>query len=308
MVDLSIIIVNWNVRDLLRRCLTSLAAARTGFTSEVFVVDNASADGSADMVRGEFPDVILIENTHNAGFTRANNQAIARSSGRYVLLLNPDTEVAPDALTILLSFMEAHPQVGVAGPQLVYADGNIQSSRRRFPTLGTLFLESTVLQRLLPKSALLRRYYLLDRPHDVIQDVDWLVGACLMVRRQAIDDAGLLDERFFMYCEEVDWCYRIKQHGWTVIYLPTARVMHHEARSSGQVVAAQHIYFFASRVAYAEKYFGHVRAEILRLYLLAMYVYLMIEEGLKWLFGSKRALHAGFLAAYATVLASRLRI
>jgi len=305
-IDLSVIIVSWNVRDLLRRCLASLPPAAPGLTIEIWVVDNASQDGSAAMVREEFPHVHMIENARNFGFTRANNQALARSRGRFVLLLNPDTEALGDALAVMVRYLDAHPDVGIVGPQLVFPDGSLQSSRRRFPGLGTLFVESTAIQRLAPHSALLRRYYMLDVPADREHDVDWMVGACLTVRRSAVEQAGLLDERFFMYSEEMDWCLRIRQKGWRAVYLPAARVMHHEARSSEQAPAAQHIYFQASKVAYAAKHFGARPAAVLRLYLLGLYVWQMIIEGAKWLVGHKRPLRAQRLAIYRAVLASRL--
>jgi hypothetical protein len=308
MPDLSIVIVNWNVCDLLRRCLASLPAATGSLECEVFVVDNASTDDSAAMVRSEFPHVTLIVNAENQGFTRANNQAIDRSAGRYVVLLNPDTEAAPNALATMAAYMDAHTDVGVVGPRLLYGDGSIQSSRRRFPTLATLFVESTVLQRVFRRSALIKRYYILDRPNDQVQDVDWLVGACLAVRRRAIEGAGLLDERFFMYSEEVDWCLRIKQLGWKIVYLPTASVTHHEARSSEQAPASQHIHFHTSRVTYAHKHFGTRQARILRVFLLSSYAYLLLEESAKWLLGHKRALRAHRLRVYRDVLLSGLRV
>jgi N-acetylglucosaminyl-diphospho-decaprenol L-rhamnosyltransferase len=306
MVDLSIVIVNWNVRDVLRRCLASVQAQSIP-GSEVFVVDNASSDGSVDMLRAEFPDVLVIENEDNAGFTRANNQAIRRSTGRYVLLLNPDTEVEAGALWTMLAYMDANPQVGVVGPQLQFADGSVQSSRRRFPDLKTLFVESTILQRFSASSAIVRRYFMLDQPHDMTQEVDWVVGACLMVRRQVVEQVGLLDERFFMYSEETDWCLRIKKTGWCIVYLPLAHVIHHEARSSDQVVAAKHIHFQSSKVQYTRKHFGPAQAEALRLFLLATYVLQWLEEGLKRLVGHKRELRAQRMAVYQQVLRSGLR-
>jgi len=304
--DLSIITVSWNVRDLLRRCLRSLPASDSALSTDVWVVDNASHDGSAAMVREEFPHVRLIENPGNDGFTRANNQALALCRGRHVLLLNPDTEVIGDALQTMVSYLDGHGDVGVVGPQLVYPDGSVQPSRRRFPDLKTMLVESTIVQRLRPDNGVVRRYYMADQPHDALQNVDWLVGACLMVRREAMEQAGLLDERFFMYSEEMDWCLRIKQHGWRVVYVPAARVMHHEARSSEQTPAAQHIYFQGSKVAYAAKHFGAARAAILRWYLLATYACELIIEGAKWLVGHKRSLRAQRIAVYRAVLASRL--
>jgi N-acetylglucosaminyl-diphospho-decaprenol L-rhamnosyltransferase len=306
MLDLSIVIVNWNVSDLLRRCLASVLA-QPAPSAEVIVVDNASSDGSIAMMQAEFPDVTVIGNADNVGFTRANNQAIRRSTGRYVLLLNPDTEVEDGALWTMLAYMDANPQVGAVGPQLFYSDGSVQSSRRRFPDLKTLFVESTILQRPFSSSAILRRYYVLDQPHDMTQDVDWVVGACIMVRRQVIEQVGVLDERFFMYSEETDWCLRMKQAGWCVVYLPLARVVHHEARSSDQVIAAKHIHFQSSKVQYARKHFGPAQAEVLRLFLLATYVLQWFEEGLKRLIGHKRALRAQRMAVYQRVLRSGLR-
>jgi len=321
MVDLSVIIVSWNVRDLLQRCLQALVPSskfqvsrsplnnleRGTWNLELFVVDNASSDGSAAMVRQHFPQVRLIANDSNLGFTHGNNQGIAASQGRYVLLLNPDTEVVGEAVATLLTFLEAHPDVGVVGPQLRYPDGSIQPSRRRFPTLATAFVESTVLQPLFAGSRLLRRYYVADRPDDVAQDVDWLVGACLLVRREAIAQAGPLDEGFFMYSEELDWCRRIKQAGWRIVYLPAAQVIHCEGKSSEQNLADRDIRFHSSKVRYFRKHHGAWPAELLRLFLLSTFVWQLAVESLKWLVGHKRPLRASRVKAYLQVLHSRLR-
>ena len=346
MADLSIIIVNWNVRDLLRRCLASVQASpgvRLGAGAgsaptasgvyavpsvEVVVVDNASGDGSAEMVRAEFPWARVIANTENRGFTAANNQGIAACSGRYLLLLNPDTELLRDALKVMLDFLETHPSVGLVGPQLWYGDaqppdgvaaenlagsGGVQSSRRRFPTLATAFVESTVLQGIFQKSRLLRDYYVLDRPDDLTQEVDWLVGAAMMVRRSVVEQIGGLDEGFFMYSEELDWCRRIKAAptpgggNWQVMYLPAARVVHHEGRSSAQAPALRQIQFHASKVRYFRKYHGWPAAQTLRLFLLGTYTYQIVEESAKWLVGHKRPLRARRVSIYWQVLRSGLR-
>lgn len=307
MPDLSVVIVSWNVRHLLRRCLLSIAQATDRLATEIVVVDNASHDDSSAMVSREFPQITLLANSTNIGFTRANNQALARCHGRYILLLNPDTEAQPGAIAALVAYMDGHRDVGIAGPQLVYSDGSVQSSRRRFPTLRTFFIESTILQRVFRGSALVRRYHMEDAPATDIQDVDWLVGACLLVRREAIDAAGMLDERFFMYCEELDWCLRIKRCGWRIVYVPEARVVHHEARSSEQVKAQQHIHFHSSRIAYVHKHMGAVQAEVLRLYLLATFLTQMLVEGAKWLLWHKRPLRAQRVGVYAAVLQSQLK-
>ncbi len=317
MVDLSVVIVSWNVRDLLCRCLHSLVDGRPqaqegfglpgGRTVEVWVVDNGSRDGSVEMVRAAFPGVQVIANQENRGFAAANNQAIALSSGRYVMLLNADAEVVGDALSILLEYMDGHPEVGVVGPQLRYPDGRLQSSRRRFPTPLTGFLESTPLQRWFPRNRWLTRYYVLDRPDDKTCEVDWVMGAAILVRREAIEQAGLLDEGYFMYSEEMEWCRRIKGKGWRVVYLPAATVIHHEGRSSEQAIAARHIYFQTSKLRYYRQAFGPRWAGALRAFLLATYAHQWLVEGAKWLVGYKRPLRAGRLRAYGQVLRSGLK-
>jgi len=310
--DLSIVIVNWNVRDLLRRCLSSVTGRSTRggqnrLSLQLIVVDNASTDGSVEMLRSEFPQIELIANDRNLGFTRGNNQGISVSDGRYVLLLNPDTEVLDDALGGMVAYMDEHPGVGALGPQLIYADGRVQSSRRRFPRFDTAFLEGTFLQQSFPHSSILRRYYVLDRAEDETQEVDWLVGACLLMRRKVLDEVGPLDERFFMYSEEMDWCYRAKKQGWKVVYLPAARVIHHEGKSSEQVLPVRHIQFQRSKVLFFKKHRGGWLAEALRFYLLFSYLWQTLVEILKWLVGHKRPLRQQRAAAYWQVLRSGLK-
>lgn len=303
--NLTIVIVSWNVRSLLHRCLCSIPP--TDGTVEVIVIDNASSDGSAAMVQSEFPHVRLIVNPVNRGFTAANNQGLALASGRTLLLLNPDTEVVGDALATMVRYMDDHPLVGALGPQLRYPDGRLQSSRRRFPTLATGFVESTVVQQWLPDTPTLRRYYMADTCNDAIQPVDWVVGACLLIRRQVYEQLGGLDEGYFMYSEELDWCRRIKDAGWAIMYLPTATIVHHEGKSSEQVVASRHIYFQGSKVRYFRKYHGPLQGEVLRWFLLATYVYQMAREGLKWSVGHKSSLRVERIRAYWQVLRSGLR-
>ena len=325
--DLTIVIVSWNVRSLLRRCLGSISEPRGStqnhapstsslqLRTEIIVVDNASSDGSAEMVGAEFPHVHLVVNDTNRGFTAASNQGLALSRGRYLLLLNPDAEVVGDALATMVGYMDSQPTVGALGPQLRYPDGSRQSSRRRFPTLATALVESTVVQEWwadsiglrLGGSGVLRRYYMADTPDDAVQPVDWVVGACLLVRRQALEEVGGLDEGFFMYSEELDWCRRIRDAGWQIVYLPTATVIHHEGKSSEQVVPARHIYFQSSKVRYFRKHHGRLQAGALRWFLLATYVYQVAREGLKWLVGHKRPMREERVKAYCQVLRSGLR-
>lgn len=321
--DLSIVIVNWNVRELLRRCLTSIRASdavqwgdegQGKWRAEVIVVDNASADHSVEMLRQDFPAVQVMVNGANVGFTRANNQGLALSQGRYVLFLNPDTELARAALDTMLRYMEAHPHVGALGPQLRYGDGQPQSSRRRFPTPAIFFLESTPLQRVWPRSRVLSRYYVLDRPDDAISQVDWVVGACLLARRTALAPLGGFDEGFFMYSEELDLCRRLVQAGWQVVYLPQAVVTHHEGKSSEQAVAARDIHFHTSRLRYVRLYHSRALAALLRGFLLLSFAWQWLVEATKLLTGfvipsqrARRRLRRQRMAAYAQVLRSGLR-
>jgi N-acetylglucosaminyl-diphospho-decaprenol L-rhamnosyltransferase len=305
--DLSIVIVNWNVCELLRRCLLSVdKALPPDLAAEVVVVDNASSDGSADMVRREFPAVRLVASDENLGYARGNNRGAAETSGRYLLILNPDTEVAGNALATMVRYLDERPPVGAVGPQLRYADGTLQSSRRRFPTLATAFCESTLLHQWFPNNRAARRYHLSDRPADAPQAVDWLVGAALMIRREAWQQVGPLDESFFMYFEELDWCRRCQAAGWEIHYVPAAQIVHYEGKSSEQVVAVRTIRFQRSKVRYFCKYYGAGWALIIRLFLLATYAFQLAEESLKWLVGRRRALRRERAAAYWQVLRSGL--
>ena len=318
MVDLSVVILSWNVRDLLRQCLESILNSQSSsadeageatpaglLTTEIIVVDNASTDGSVDMVRAEFPGVRVIVNAVNRGYAGGNNDGIAAAAGRHVMILNPDTLVLGNALSVMVAYADAHPGAGALGPQLLNPDGSVQSSRRRFPTLVTALFESTWLQSLAPRGVL-NHYYLLDRADDATQEVDWLTGACLLVRRQVIQQVGGLDERFFMYSEELDWCRRIRQAGWQIVYLPSARVVHYVAKSSDQVVAQRHIYFQSSKVRYFRKHHGELAGGLVRAALLAMYAGQLVLEAAKGALGHKRALRLERVRAYWQVLRSGL--
>jgi N-acetylglucosaminyl-diphospho-decaprenol L-rhamnosyltransferase len=310
--DLSIIVVSWNVRNLLRACLKSVTESLSSergqmLSSQVIVVDNASSDGSVEMLKEAFREIHVIANDRNLGFTKGNNQGLALSDARYVLLLNPDTEVVGDALGEMVAYMDDHPTAGALGPQLLYPDGQVQSSRRRFPDLRTAYVESTFLQSWFAQSGTLERYYVLDRSDDETQAVDWLVGACLLIRRETLEEVGSLDESYFMYSEELDWCYRAKKRGWEVVYLPTAQAIHHVGKSSEQVLPVRHIQFQRSKVLFFKKHHGRLKGEMLRFFLLATYLWQMTVEGLKWLVGHKRPLRRQRVTAYWQVLGSGLR-
>lgn len=301
--SLSVIILSWNVRDLLRGCLHSLPLDNPQI--EIIVVDAASADGTPDLVRAEFHQVKLIASAENLGYTRGNNLGLRAATGHYCLILNPDTEILDDALARMLAHMDSHPRIGVLGPQLLYPDRAVQSTRRRFPTLATAFFESTWAQSLAPR-ALLDHYYARDLPDTHITEVDWVIGAALLVRREAYTQVGGLDEGFFMYSEELDWQRRIKAAGWQVVYFPEAQIIHHEARSSAQVPAATHIRFNTSKVRYFRKYHGAFAAESLRVWLLSNFAFQLFLEWVKSLVGHKRELRHERIRVYRAVLRSGL--
>lgn len=305
LIDLSIVIVSWNVRDLLRRCLDSIY--RSGSARlEVIVVDNASQDASIEMLREDFPQVSLMINTDNRGFPAANNQGLATARGRLLMTLNPDTEVLDDALAQMISAMDKHRDVGALGPQLLNSDRSVQSSRRRFPTFATALFESTWMQGVAPRRVL-SRYYMEDVSDQVEHEVDWLIGACIVIRREVLESIGGFDEDFFMYSEELDWCRRIKSAGWKIVYLPQARIVHHGGKSSEQIHAERHVHFQTSKVRYFAKHHGRFKANLLRFYLLKIYSWQIGLESAKALLGHKRAMRKERIAAYRQVLRSGLR-
>ncbi|MBN1967204.1 MAG: glycosyltransferase family 2 protein [Anaerolineae bacterium] len=264
MLDLGIVIVNWNTRDLLRDCLKSIAASEGDFTRRVIVVDNASTDGSADMVRRESPDVDVIASATNDGFSIANNKGL-RALGfeqgcsddvpRYALVLNPDTVLPPDALRDMLAYMDADESIGAAGPKLVMLDGQLDlACRRSFPTPEISFYRMIGLSKLFPRSRRFGRYNMTYLDPDVETEVDSVVGAFMLVRRDAIRHVGLFDETFFMYGEDLDWAYRIKQAGWKVMYNPRVTVTHVKRAASRQSRRAQHEFYRAMLIFYRKHY------------------------------------------------------
>jgi GT2 family glycosyltransferase/glycosyltransferase involved in cell wall biosynthesis len=307
--DLSIIILNWNVSELLEACLRALPAALGDWSerAEVIVVDNASADNSTAMVRRKFPPVKVIELKQNLGFSAGNNTGIGASQGKYLFLLNPDTVPHPNSIARLADHMEAHAEVGLVGPRLLNPDGTLQPSRRRFPTLATALIESTPLQKWLPNAPPLHRFYMLDRSDNETQVVGWVSGAALMCKREALMQAGLLDPGYFMFSEEVDLCRRMSNAGWRIVYLPEAEITHYGGQSTGQDVPARHIRFNTSKARYFRLHKGQMAGNAVRLYLLCMYGVQMASEGVKWLLGHKRHLRRERLKMYVQVIGSGLR-
>ena len=304
--DLSIIIVSWNVSELLHNCLASIYAQTGDLAVEVIVVDSASSDDSVAMVSRDFPQAILLAQDENVGFPRGNNIGLERATGRYVMLLNPDTVVVGDALQKMAAFLDQNPTVGIIGPQLRFGDGSIQSSRRRFPTVWTGFFESTWLEPYAPKS-LLTRYYVEDRPDDEVSEVDWVMGAAIMTRNEIVGEVGGMDPDYFMYSEELDWCRRIKEAGWRVFYLPTAQIIHYQGKSSEQASTARHINFNRAKLRYFYLYHGRTAALFLRLTLLTNYAVQIFLEGGKGILGHRRSLRWQRVSAYWEVLRSGLK-
>jgi hypothetical protein len=264
--DVGIVILNYNTRDLLRRCLETVLASTGDFTYRVIVVDNASSDGSAAMVREHFPQVELIASPTNGGYPYGNNLGlralgfrgkgdIAPDAPRYAVLLNPDTEVPPDAFSQMTRFMDSRPEIGVAGPKLVLEDGSLDlACRRSFPTPMISFYRFSGLSKVFPHHPRFGRYNMTFVDPDLEIEVDSVVGAYMQVRREAIAAVGLLDEIFFMYGEDLDWAYRIKKAGWTVFYHPQVVVKHVKRAASRTSKKAQFEFQRAMLIFYRKHY------------------------------------------------------
>lgn len=322
---LSIIIVSWNTRELLRRCLQSIIAHQGDLRLEIIVVDNASHDSTPAMLRTAFPEVRLIETGSNLGFSAGNNLGMAAAQGDWLLLLNPDTEIVGDTLQTMIATLESNPFVGVVGPRVQYGNGQEQGTRHRFPLLWTLGTASTPLAPLF--APLLNRFYYQPAVHtlgvhkvpvvdshrdrlpseDAIDPrpthpTDWLTGAALLVKREVYERVGGFDEQFFMYFEETDWQRRIKVAGWTILYDPNALIIHHEAQSSGQVGGKRDLIFNRSRLRYAAKWHGAWATRLLQLWLVGLYTVEAAQESLKWLLGHKRPLRRERIGHYQTLI------
>jgi N-acetylglucosaminyl-diphospho-decaprenol L-rhamnosyltransferase len=307
MIDLSIITVSWNVADLLTACLNSIYAGLGDLQTEVIVIDSDSTDHTITMLRERFPQVRLIERAENIGYTRGNNVGLAAAQGRYLFLLNPDTEIMGDTLTQMVAYLDENPAVGIVGPYTHNSDGSYQSSRRRFPTRTLAFFESTWLQPFAPKP-LLDRFYVNDAPPDRTMDVDWVQGSAFMARRAVYEQIGALDEGYIMYSEEMDWCKRAKDAGWRVVFLAEAHILHHGGKSSDQVVARRQILFNQSKLRYFRKVYGRFFAQVLRLFLLLNYAMQLGIEWIKGLLGHKRPLRQERVRQYWQVLRSGLKV
>lgn len=263
---LSVIIVNYNVRAYLEQCLRTVFEAMKGIDGEVYVVDNLSTDGSVEMVREKFPDVVLIANTENVGFSRANNQAIRLSKAEYVLLLNPDTVVGEDVFRKVIAFMDAHPKAGGLGVKMIDGTGTfLPESKRGLPTPAVAFYKIIGLTRLFPHSETFGRYHLGHLPEDGTAPIEILSGACMFLRKETLDKVGLLDESFFMYGEDIDLSYRITLGGYENWYYPEARIIHYKGESTKKSSVNYVFVFYNAMAIFAQKHFTRRRTDIFSL-------------------------------------------
>jgi GT2 family glycosyltransferase len=254
--ELSIVIVNYNTVEYLADCVESIFNGNEEVVLEVFVVDNGSNDGSAKFILDFYPQITLIANEENIGYAAANNLAIREAKGDYLLLLNPDTLLPPHCLRKLLDFVKQHPEIGMISPKLVRPDGSLDyACRRSFPTRFDIYARLFGLDRLFPNSKLFGHYNLLYLDPSVSCEVDSVCGAFMLVRRRAVDSVGLLDERFFMYVEDIDWAYRFKQAGWIVYYYPEVEVLHYKRASSKKIADEMIVEFYRAIYQYYAKYY-----------------------------------------------------
>jgi len=227
MPDITVSIVNWNTAHELHECLDSIMAQQ-GIEIGITVVDNASSDDSVNMLTTTYlGKLTLIANSANIGFGKAHNQALRLSKSRYFMIINPDSKFTdPNTLSHIIEYMDTHAEIGMLGPKILNTDGSLQYSARRFPSMIAGMFRNTWLDKLFPSNKFVKSYLMSDWSHDEISNVDWLSGAALVVRKEMVDKIGMLDERFFMYCEDIDWCKRAHDAGWKVVYYPLVSVLH----------------------------------------------------------------------------------
>ena len=247
---LSVTIASWNTRKDLQACLQSLDEVRDEVAFEVIVVDNASTDGSPEMVESDFPWVRLMRMPTNLYFTGAHNRALSVRNAPHAFLLNSDTVVYKGALRTLVDYSLAHPEAGVLGPKLLNPDGSLQFSCRRFPNPMAALFRNTIFGRMFPNNRFTRDYLMTDWKHEEPREVDWVSGAAVFVTQEAMERVGFLDPNYYMYCEDVDWCYRINKAGFKVMYVPQARVMHAIGRSTDQAAKKMLLRFHASMLRF----------------------------------------------------------
>lgn len=263
--ELSVIIVNWKVKNLLRDCLKSIFSDTSHKKFEVIVVDNDSKDGSVEMIKSEFPQVRLIENRENVGFGRACNQGIKRSCGNYLFILNPDTLVKANTLQNIIDFMESNPKAGIGGCYVYYPDGKPQSSFYKFPTPLSYFSRMFSLFRIFPKIRLTQKFFWEYADNNIAGPVDRVLGGAMVLRKETVEQIGSFDEAYFMYAEELDLCYRARQKGWEVSTIPNTEIIHYHQQSSLQNIRKTTFHKFKSDFIFFKKFYPAYKIIIFRI-------------------------------------------
>ena len=284
MFDVSIIIVSWNAKQHLLNCLNSLENTAKGYSQEIFIVDNASSDGSPDAVARQFPQVKLVKNKENLGFARANNIGIHQSSGRYICLVNSDVVVLNGCIEKLISFMDNHPAAGMVGPRILNQDQTLQPSCRHFPTIWNNLCQALGLNKLFPKSRFFSETFMNYWAHDIVQKVDVLSGCFWMVRREALNKVGLLDEDFFIYGEDLDWCRRFHHAGWDIIFYPSAETIHTGAASSINDPIRFYIEMQKADLHYWQKHHGSIGRTVYAAIIFLRHLLRLVPIGLLYIF------------------------
>jgi GT2 family glycosyltransferase len=281
---LSIVIVSWNTKDLLEACLQSVYQYPLNEPFEVWVVDNHSKDDSVSMVRAQFPQVELIASEDNLGFAGGNNRAIPYCQGEYVLLLNPDTEVKPEALNVLVAFMDSQPDAGAAGSRLLNDDGTLQPSCHPMPTLSREFWRMFYLDKLIPVGVYDMEKWDMEQP----REVDVLMGASMLLRKEVLDRVGLLDEGYFMYSEEVDLCFRLQKAGWRLFWVPQSQVVHYWGQSAKQVLAKMFLQLYRGKLRFFRKHYSGLTVFLYKIVLGLAALFRLALMPLVWLRNSEQ--------------------
>jgi GT2 family glycosyltransferase len=292
--DFSIVIVTWNSQEFIRNCLDSIFLSQGNFTSEVIVVDNDSSDETAKIVEQLYPHVNLIQNKKNLGYAKANNQGIEKARGEYILLLNPDTQVLEDSLSLMYGFMEENPNIGALGAKLLNPDKSVQPSCREFPTFSTLIWEFSGLSRLFPRSRVFGRWRMGYFNFDKQRETDQPMGSCLMLRRATLEDVGAFDENFVMFFNDVDLCFRIKKGDWKIYFYPEAKVIHYKGASTRK---AKPRMIWLSHLAFYKFFKKHKTGLVNRLLLFLLVIPLILSAWVRILF-----FHLGKLTGVARLV------
>jgi len=288
--DLSIVIVSWNTKKYVEECLTSLQTIDGNISAQIIVVDNASADGTPDMIRAQFPNVKLIETGANLGFAKGNNVGIREATGKYICLINSDVNVPSDCLKKMHDYMEQQPTIGLLGPGMLRTDGKVHRSGMRFPTLWNLLLRALFLDSLFKPTGMFGGFLMKDFHFDQVRDMDVLNGWLWMARREALREVGPLDERFFMYAEDVDWCQRFNMADWRVVFYPEAKAVHYGGASSANAPSRFNVELQRANLQYWKKYHG--RVSLLFYLLIACLSYTIRLTGWAGVYLTKKSSHS----------------